>query len=260
MSVLDKTTVAAAPPYLELRSVEVVYPNGTAALQPVDIDFADREVTVLLGPSGAGKSTLLRVLNRLVVPTRGRVCVRGVGELNSRRLVRRHRLQTGMVFQQHQLIMRLTALQNVLLSRVGYYTSLRSLFPLPRRERRWALECLDRVDLLDKALERCDALSGGQQQRVGIARALAQRPSLILADEPVASLDPAASRRVLTTIRDISRQDGIPAVISLHQPEYAREFADRVIGLSQGEVVYDGKPAQLSHHALERIYGARLAA
>lgn len=246
-----------SPAFLKLRGVEVVYSNATVALKPVDIDIEDKQVTVLLGPSGAGKSTLLRVLNRLVTPSRGSVAVRDLGELKSKSVVRKHRLRTGMVFQQHQLISRLTALQNVLLSRIGNYSSIRSLFPLPRSERFWALECLERVGLLEKALQRCDALSGGQQQRVGIARAIAQRPDLILADEPVASLDPASSEHVLSALRNIARQDGIPAVISLHQLEYARMFADRIIGLSQGEVVFDGPPAELNEAALEKIYGAR---
>jgi phosphonate transport system ATP-binding protein len=161
-----------------------------------------------------------------------------------------------MVFQQHQLIGRLSALQNVLLSRIGHFSSFRTLFPFPQTERRWALECLERVGLIEKALARCDALSGGQQQRVGIARAIAQNPKLILADEPVASLDPASSERVLGMLRDICKQDNIPAVISLHQLEYARKFADRIIGLSNGLVVFDGPPGLLDDEALKKIYNA----
>ena len=253
---LEKTPLETVP-FLELRSIEVVYSNATVALKPVDLDILDNQVTVLLGPSGAGKSTLLRVLNRLVVPSRGTVAVRDLGRLDNKRAVRQHRMRTGMVFQQHQLIARLSALQNVLLSRIGRYSVMRSLLPLPATERVWALECLERVGLLEKALERCDALSGGQQQRVGIARAIAQRPDLILADEPVASLDPASSERVLASLREISREDGIPAVVSLHQLEYARRFADRIVGLSQGEVVFDGPPSRLDDAALERIYGVR---
>jgi phosphonate transport system ATP-binding protein len=255
--VLDRTAgQVASLPFVELKGIEVVYSNKTVALKPTDIEFADNEVTVLLGPSGAGKSTLLRVLNRLVVPTRGTVSVRDLGVLETHKLVRAHRLRTGMVFQQHQLISRLTALQNVLLSRIGNYSFMRSLLPLPDNERCWALECLDRVGLFEKSLERCDALSGGQQQRVGIARAIAQRPDLILADEPVASLDPASSERVLSLLRDICKQDGIPAIVSLHQLEYAREFADRIVGLSHGSVVFDGRPDELTDEVLEKIYGS----
>jgi len=255
--VLEKAPVEVGSPFLTVRAVEVVYSNSTVALKPCHLDFSDNEVTVLLGPSGAGKSTLLRTLNCLVMPSKGSVLVRDLGELKSRKVVRRHRLRTGMVFQQHQLIARLSALENVLLSRIGNYSFLRSLVPLPKSERMWALECLERVGLTDKALERCDALSGGQQQRVGIARAIAQRPDLILADEPVASLDPASSEHVLSTLREISRQDGIPAVVSLHQLEYARMFADRIVGLAKGEVVFDGPPRDLDDAALEKIYGSR---
>ena len=252
---LDKTESRALQPFVELKGVGVVYSNTTVALKPTDIEFAENEVTVLLGRSGAGKSTLLRVLNHLVVPTSGEVVLRDLGTLKLRKTVRAHRLRTSMVFQQHQLIARLTALQNVLLSRIGNYSFLRSLFPLPEHERRWALECLDRVGLFDKALKRCDALSGGEQQRVGIARAIAQRPDLILADEPVASLDPASSERVLSSLQAISKQDGIPTIISLHQLEYARRFADRVVGLSHGAVVFDGPAAALTDDVLDKIYG-----
>lgn len=241
---------------VKLSGVGVTYAKKTVALKPLDIEFADNEITVLLGQSGAGKSTLLRALNYLVKPSLGTVEVHGIGVLKSRRSIRAHRLKTGMVFQQHQLIARMTALQNVLLSRIGSYSFLRSLVPLPDAERIWALECLDRVGLFDKALERCDALSGGQQQRVGIARAIAQRPNIILADEPVASLDPASSERVLGLLRDVCRQDHIPAIISLHQLEYARQFADRIVGLSQGSVVYDGPPSGLSDAVLTQIYGS----
>lgn len=244
-----------AQPFVELKNVQVTYGKSFVALKPVDIAFADDQITVLLGPSGAGKSTLLRALNYLVVPSSGTVSIRNIGPLKSRKSIRTHRLRTGMVFQQHQLIARMTALQNVLLSRVGSYSFLRSLLPLPASEREWALECLDRVDLFEKALERCDALSGGQQQRVGIARAIAQRPNIVLADEPVASLDPASSIRVLTLLRDICRQDRIPAIISLHQLEYARQFADRIVGLSHGAVVYDGPPSGLTESVLAEIYG-----
>lgn len=242
-------------PILALEEVGVIYPNGTAALAPISIDLADDAVTVLLGPSGAGKSTLLRSMNLLVKPTSGRVVSRHAGDLGVQSALRRHRRDTAMIFQQHQLIDRLTALQNVLTGRLGRHPFWRTLAPFPLADRHLALACLDRVDLFEKALARCDTLSGGQRQRVGIARAMAQQPRIILADEPVASLDPAASRRVLTLLRDICKQDRIPVVISLHQLEYAREFADRIVGLSSGRVVFTGSPAELSDTALGAIYG-----
>lgn len=243
-------------PYVTLNGVEVVYPNGTVGLKPLDLRLAGNQVTVLLGPSGAGKSTLLRVLNHLVPPTRGTVTVRDAEPLSDPNALRNHRRQTAMVFQQHQLIGRMTALQNVLLGRLGHYSFWRTLLPMPAVERRWALECLERVGLFDRALTRCDSMSGGQQQRVGIARALAQRPRLILADEPVASLDPTASERLLRQLRTICEEDKVPVVISLHQLEYARVYADRIIGLAQGEVAFDGPPAAMTDDVLYRIYGA----
>ena len=249
---------AHADPIIRLRGVGVTYPNGTVALKPTDLDLADGQVTVLLGPSGAGKSTLLRSLNLLVKPTCGEIQSRDVGALTSRALIRQHRRGTAMIFQQHQLIGRMPALQNVLISRLGRHSTLRTtLVGFSRGERTLALECLERVGLFDRALTRCDNLSGGQQQRVGIARALAQEPTMILADEPVASLDPASSQRVMTVLRTICKEDHIPVVVSLHQLEYAREFADRIVGLSQGEVVFDGPPADLDPHALALIYGTR---
>lgn len=256
MSTAAERTPAArdAERVIELSGVRVTYPNGVTALHESDLSFRQGSVTVLLGPSGAGKSTLLRTLNMLVAPTVGEVRSSGLGPLTDKNIIREHRRGCAMIFQQHQLIGRLTALQNVLTGRLGHHSFLRSLFPLSESERRLALACLERVGLLDKALSRCDQMSGGQQQRVGIARALVQEPSMILADEPVASLDPAASRRVLTKLREVCREDGTPVVISLHQLDYAREFADRIIGLSSGRVVFDDAPQNLNEQAVQQIY------
>lgn len=239
---------------IELENVSVSFCGGVTALHPTSLRFGRSEFTVLLGASGAGKSTLLRCLNYLNRPSGGTVRVEGIGELANDRAVREHRRRTGMIFQQHQLIERHSALANVLLGRIGYHASWRTLFPLSRAERRIAIECLDRVGLLDKALERVDRLSGGQQQRVGIARALSQQPRLMLADEPVASLDPVTARRVLSQLRRIGEEDGITTVVSLHQVEFAREFADRVVALSHGRVVFDGAPAALNDALLTTIY------
>ena len=160
---------------LRLQNVAMTYPNGVAAVMPTSISVPKGQFLVLLGPSGAGKSTLLRCLNGLVTPTHGDVIVEGRGSIfRSRRALREHRRRTGMIFQQHHLIGRLSALQNVLLGRVGAHGSLRSIFPLPRLDRRIALQSLERVGLLERALDRVDELSGGQQQRIGIARAMAQ--------------------------------------------------------------------------------------
>ena len=245
-----------AAPVLAARGLGVAYPNGHRALHPTDLHVAQGEFLVLLGPSGAGKSTLMRALNGLVPPTEGDVWLQDVGVARNRPALRQLRLRAAMVFQQHQLIGRLSALDNVLTGRLGFHSGLRTLLPLPREDRLIALEALERVGLLDFALRRCDQLSGGQQQRVGMARALAQRPRVVLADEPVASLDPATAQRVLALIHDVCQSAGIAAVVSLHQVDLARRFADRVVGLSAGRVMYDDTPDALDAGALERIYGA----
>lgn len=240
---------------LHVDGIEVVYPNGTRALAPTRLTFGAGIFTVLLGASGAGKSTLLRSLNGLVRPTSGRIEVQGIGDIGGRKPLRVHRRTTGMVFQQHQLIGRLTVLDNVLTGRLGYHSGLRTLLPFSAEEKRKALEALDRVGMLDYALRRADQLSGGQQQRVGFARALVQEPSLILADEPVASLDPATADRVLGLLHRICKDDAITAIVSLHQLEFARRYADRIVGLSGGVVVFDGPPSRLGKKEVALIYG-----
>jgi phosphonate transport system ATP-binding protein len=239
--------------------LSVAYGGGAIALHPTSLSFPGGGFTVLLGPSGAGKSTLLRGLNGLVRATSGRVLAEPMGDIAKPAAMRAHRRRTGMVFQQHHLIGRVTVLGNVLTGRLGHHSSLRSLLPLPRAERAAALRALDRVGLGDMALRRADSLSGGQQQRVGIARALVQQPDILLADEPVASLDPASAERVMLLLRDISSGDGLTAVVSLHQLALARQFADRIIGLAAGRVVFDGPPAALDDAAVAAIYGAPLA-
>jgi phosphonate transport system ATP-binding protein len=241
---------------IEVQDIAVTYPNGVRALCPTRLSFAAGTFTVLLGPSGAGKSTLLRALNGLVRPTAGRVLAEDVGDISARAALRAHRRRTGMVFQGHQLIGRVTVLGNVLTGRLGYHRGWRTLLPFAREEKLRALEAIGRVGLLDMALRRADQLSGGQQQRVGIARALVQQPRLILADEPVASLDPATALRVLDLLHGICRADGLTAVVSLHQVELARRFAERVVGLAGGAVVFDGPPAALDAASVARIYGA----
>lgn len=244
-------------PILTLQNVAVTYANGVTALVPTSLSVPKGRFIVLLGPSGAGKSTLLRCMNGLVRPTQGEVLAAGGGTiLKSRQALRDHRRRTGMIFQQHHLVGRLSALQNVLMGRIAAHSTMRSLLPLPKADRLIALQALERVGLLDRALDRADQLSGGQQQRVGIARAMAQKPDIILADEPVASLDPVSGEKVLADLHRICREDGITAVVSLHQVELARRFADRIVGLSGGRIIFDGAPAQLGNAAVDDIYVA----
>ena len=251
---------ATAESVLRTESLEVTYANGSRALLSNSLSFRQGEFTVLLGTSGAGKSTLLRCLNGLVRPSAGRVFARDAGDLAEASALHRHRCRTGMVFQQHHLIGRLSVLENVLTGRLGHHHPLATLLPPSRSEKELALSAIDRVGLIDQALKRADQLSGGQQQRVGVARALVQSPSILLADEPIASLDPATAERLLALMHDICRSDGLTAVLSLHQIEFAKTFADRIIGLAAGAIVFDGKPAQFSEEAARRLYGNTIPA
>ena len=242
---------------IQLENISVKY-GKTVALHPVSLDIKDSQFTVLLGSSGAGKSTFLRCLNLMNPLESGNIRVSGFEGSWEKRALQILRRETGMIFQQHQLIERQTALQNVLMGRLGYHSFFRTLFPLSKAEQELGLQCLKRVGLLDKALCRVDELSGGQQHRVGIARVLAQKPKTILADEPVASLDPATADKVLNLIHTICKEDGISAVVSLHQVDLAKKYGDRIIGLAAGRVVFDGQPDELSERQVEALYQNRL--
>ncbi len=249
-----KMAVAA----IHTRNLEVTYTAGGVhiqALKRTSLTIDQGAFVVLLGASGAGKSTLLRTLNGLVRPTSGSVIAEGIGDLAGHGALRRHRRQTGMVFQQHHLIGRQSVLHNVLMGRLGYHGSWATLMPWSRHEKELALAAIERVGLLDRALQRTDQLSGGQQQRVGVARALVQQPRTLLADEPVASLDPATAERLLSLMHDICKTDGLTAVVSLHQVEFARRFADRIIGLKGGAIAFDGTPDELTGEQATALYG-----
>jgi len=225
------------------------------ALDAVSLDVAAGEMVVVLGSSGAGKSTLLRCINRLVPPDAGEVRIGGEAPPRDRASLRRLRAQVGMIFQDHNLVPRLSVLKNVLAGRLSHmpvWSSVLQLFGA--EDLRIAHECLRRVQLDERAWSRANRLSGGQQQRVGIARALAQQPRAILADEPVASLDPKTARVVLDDLRRASRELGIAVLCNLHQVGYALEFADRIIGIHAGKVVFEGSPGTLDQTSLARIY------
>jgi phosphonate transport system ATP-binding protein len=240
---------------ISIRDLAKTYPGGIAALRGVSIDVKDGEFLVILGPSGAGKSTLMRCLNRLVEPTAGQVIHDGEELTARRRSLRDVRRRFGMVFQQFNLVKRLPVLTNVLTGRLAHRSAWRSLvYNFSAEDRRIAVECLARVNMEHKAFQRADTLSGGEQQRVAIARALAQQPRVILADEPVASLDPKIARQVLTYLKQIAGELGITVLCNLHQVEYTREFAERVVGMSRGTVVFDGPAADLGDEILHRIY------
>jgi phosphonate transport system ATP-binding protein len=239
---------------LELEAVSKTYPGGVQALREVSFGVPQGQFLVILGPSGAGKSTLMRCVNRLVEPTSGSVVFEGQ-RITGRGNLRAIRRQFGMVFQQFNLVKRLSVLTNVMTGRLGYRSVWRSLvYSFPEEDKRIAVECLARVNMEHKAFQRADTLSGGEQQRVAIARALAQHPKVILADEPVASLDPKIARQVLTYLRQVAKELGITVLCNLHQVDYAREFAERVVGMSKGAVVFDGPAPELTEDILHRIY------
>ena len=238
---------------ISIRNLRKSY-GSNHVLHGIDMDVKAGEFVVMLGLSGAGKSTLLRCMNGLNQPDSGQLQVGGIDLMrrHSRRELARH---VAMVFQHHNLVPRLSVRKNVLTGRLGQVGTLASVLQLFKQsDIALADACLQRVGLAHKADERTEALSGGQMQRVGIARALAQQPQVILADEPVASLDPKTARSVLQYLRDATRELGIAVVCNLHQVDYAREFGDRIVGLSQGRMVFDGVPAMLDEAALNAIY------
>ncbi|MFW0754259.1 phosphonate ABC transporter ATP-binding protein [Pseudomonas sp. H11T01] len=228
--------------------------GSNPVLRGIDLQVAAGEFVVVLGQSGAGKSTLLRCINRLVQADSGTLTVAGI-DARACRDTSVLRRQAAMIFQHHNVVPRLSVLKNVLTGCLGAVSTLTSIMQLFRREDvALAMQCLERVELAHKARERTDALSGGQMQRVGIARALAQRPKVILADEPVASLDPKTARLVLQYLRDATRELGITVLCNLHQVDYAREFGDRIVGLAHGRLVYDGDASSMTEADLQRIY------
>ena len=233
------------------------YRAGEPVLRDVSLEIESRGLVAIIGPSGTGKSTLIRCINRLVEPTSGEILFRGrdMVELTGPELraMRRH---IGMIFQEYNLVERLSVIENVLCGRLGYVPVWRAWlrkFPAPDIERAFAL--LDAVGLGDFANERADQLSGGQRQRVGIARALMQEPDLVLADEPTSSLDPKTSVEIMELIASRAAERKIPAIVNMHNVDLARRFADRIVGMSKGAIVFDGPPQALKDSHLLEIYG-----
>ncbi|MGQ9833657.1 MAG: phosphonate ABC transporter ATP-binding protein [Candidatus Villigracilaceae bacterium] len=241
---------------LQIQNLSKTYPNGTQALKNVSFDVKDGEFLVVIGLSGSGKSTLLRCINRLIEPTAGKILWDDVDiTAASPADLRRIRRRIGMVFQQFNLVKRSSVLTNVLSGRLGYVNPWMSLVGLwPVEEKRRALEALERVGIADKAASRADALSGGQQQRVGIARALMQDPKLILADEPVASLDPVLSHSILQYLEQLNK-DGITVICSLHFLDLVHRYATRVVALKDGVKVFEGTAQEIDRAKFKEIYG-----
>jgi phosphonate transport system ATP-binding protein len=245
------------PPIVSIKDLVMTYPSGTRALDGVSLDIQRGEFVVLIGLSGSGKSTLLRCINRLVDPTSGVVVFDGTDVTAADRVaIRRVRRRIGMIFQQFNLVRRSSVFSNVLSGRLGYRSTWRTVASRPTTDDvAAAFENLGRVGIADRAFNRADALSGGQQQRVGIARALMQKPELMLADEPVASLDPATSHSVMKYLEQINKKDGITVICSLHFLSLARRYGTRVIALKGGKIAFDGKPDAIDERRFKEIYG-----
>ncbi|MFN8529816.1 MAG: phosphonate ABC transporter ATP-binding protein [Anaerolineae bacterium] len=241
---------------LEISDLRVVYANGNEALKSISVSANAGEIIAIIGRSGAGKSTLLRCINGLQKPTGGSVVLDGENITTmSPSELRTTRRYIGFIWQEYNLVERLPAITNVLSGRLGYNRNIGSLaYYFDTTHREIALRSLDRVGLLHRAKFRSDRLSGGEKQRVAIARAISQQPKIILADEPVASLDPELSVQVMTDLSRVAREDGVLTLINIHQVELARQFADRLIGIAQGVVVYDGAPEGLTDEVLDSIY------
>ena len=243
---------------LRLENLSKQYKTGDKALRGVTLTVPAGQVVALIGPSGAGKSTLIRCINRLVEPTSGQVWLHDVNlpTLGSQAL-RRMRRRMGMIFQEYALVERLTVMENVLAGRLGYVGFWRSYWrKFPRTDIDAAFHLLARVGLAEMVDKRADELSGGQRQRVGIARALIQNPDLLLVDEPTASLDPKTAREIMRLICALCNERGLAAIVNIHDVLLAQLFAQRIVGLRLGEVVYDGSPDGLTPEVLTHIYGA----
>ena len=242
---------------LTLKHLAKSYVAGKPVLTDINLEIAAQGITAIIGPSGTGKSTLIRCINRLVEPSAGEILFDGedLAKL-SRAELRQARRHIGMVFQEYNLVERLTVMENLLSGRLGYVSSWRAWRRrFPPDDIRKAFELLDTVGLAGFAHRRADALSGGQRQRVGIARAVMQEPKLLLADEPTSSLDPKTSVEIMDLLADVGRARKIPVLINMHDVELAKRFADRIVGMSGGRVIFDGPPANLSDEILKQIYG-----
>lgn len=239
------------------KDVNKVYPNGHIGLDNVNLEINKGEFIVIVGLSGAGKSTLLRSINRLHEISSGDISIDGVSitQAKGNKLLMMRR-NIGMIFQSFNLVKRSSVIRNVLSGRVGYHPTWKMVLGLfPKKDKQIALEALDRVNIVEKAYSRANELSGGQQQRVSIARALAQEPKIILADEPVASLDPLTTKQVMDDLKRINQELGITIIVNLHFVDLAREYATRIIGLRAGKVVFDGPVEQATDNAFSHIYG-----
>ena len=241
-------------------NVSKTYPNGVKGLSHINLTINDGEFVSIIGLSGAGKSTLLRSVNRLNDVTEGEITIDGVSLTKAgKKELRRIRRRIGMISQQFNLVKRSTVQKNVLSGRLGYYSTWKSILGLfSKEDYERTKDALERVDLQDKLHSRCDELSGGQQQRVSIARTLVQQADIIRADEPVASLDPVTTQKIMKDLQNINTTLGKTVIVNIHSVELARSFSTRIIALKAGEIVFDGAPEELTDERLIAIYGRKI--
>lgn len=245
---------------IKFQNVNKKYDNGYVALKDINLTIEQGEYVAVIGLSGAGKSTLLRCINRMHDISTGSLMVNEVEVSKLRGTgIRKLRRGIGMIFQSFNLVNRISSLKNVLVSFVPDMPAWRKILGLYTKQQKIeALEALDRMNILDKAFTRVDHLSGGQQQRVALARTLAQKPSIILADEPVASLDPITAKQVMTDFQRINKELNMTIIINIHHVDLALEYATRVVGIRSGEIVYDGPASEVTEQILEHIYNGKL--
>ena len=243
-------------PILEFRNVSKIYNNQTKALAGISFSVDEGEFVSIIGPSGSGKSTILRCINRLVDVTQGNIIFDEQDITHAdKREIRQIRKKTGMVFQHYNLVDRLSVIENVLHGRLGHKLSVTGAIGYyTENEKEDAFQILEKLGLTEQAYKRCDELSGGQKQRVGIARSLMQQPKMILCDEPIASLDPSSSKVIMDHLSDINRNMEITCIFNLHQVDVALKYSKRIIGITKGEIVYDGPPEHLSRSKIYEIY------
>ncbi len=246
---------------IKFENVGKVYPDGTVALKEITVEIPQGEFVAIIGLSGAGKSTLIKLINKMIPVTSGRLIVNDmeVDESLKGKSLRMFRRQIGMIFQSFNLIGRTTVIKNVLAARVAEMGPLNSLFGIYKKEDKIiALEALEQVGILEKAYNRADKLSGGQQQRVALSRTIAQNPSIILADEPVASLDPITAKQVMADFEKINKELNITVIANMHHVDMALQYARRVIGIRDGRIVFDGPSSSITNNLLKEIYGREL--
>ena len=243
---------------LEVNGLSKEYKGGTKALTNVNFSVNEGEFLSIIGPSGAGKSTLLRCINRMIDASEGQINFNGENvEKFKKKDLRKLRTKIGMIFQHYNLVNRLSVVENVLHGRLGYKSTFEGVLGMySEDEKRKAFELLNKLGLQEQAYKRCDELSGGQKQRVGIARALIQDPKMILCDEIISSLDPNASKVIMDHLKNINIEMGITCIFNLHQVDVALKYSDRIIGINDGRVIFDGKPEALTKKNIHEIYGS----